>query len=187
MRYSFALMKNLSRSLFLVVGLFAATVAFGAVPPLSVTVSDASGKAAYKGTTDKTGAFTTAKVKPGSYIVQLKSASAITGTYAIVLAAGVKKVSAGGVTGEKFSKGGVALKLEVTNLLNIVGQVSSESGASVSKNGKKMVWIPKQLGSNLPGHWVEEGSAEAIAAKTSGTMSTQDVGNIQSRGSSPGQ
>jgi hypothetical protein len=30
---------------------------------------------------------------------------------------------------------------------------------------KKMVWIPKEPGSNLPGHWVAEDSAEAKAAR----------------------
>lgn len=176
-------MKNLSRNLLLFVGLFAATVALGAVPPLNVTVSDAAGKAAFKGSTDKSGAFTTAKVKPGSYVVQFNSpGGALKGNYSIVVAAGVKKVSAAGITAEKFAKGGVALKLEVGNLLNIVGQVASESGGVHSKNGKKMVWIPKQLGSNIPGHWVEEGSAEHIAAKTAGVMSREELQNKQNHG-----
>jgi hypothetical protein len=121
----FGIMKNLARNLFLVVGLFAATVAFGGVPPLNVTVSDAGGKAAFKGSTDKTGTFTTPKVKPGIYDVQFTSPSAIKGNYSIVVSAGVKKVSTAGIAGEKFAKG-VALKVNVQNLLNIVGQVTAE-------------------------------------------------------------
>ena len=180
-------MKNLSRSLFLVVGLSAATIAFGAVPPINVTVSDAGGKAAFKGSTDKSGAFTTASLKPGNYVVQFRSSdAALKGKrYSLVVAAGVKKVSASAIAGEKFAAGGVAMKVDVTNVLKITGQVASEDGP-VSKSGKKMVWIPKQLGSNMPGHWVEEGSAEAVAAKTAGSISTQDVQNMQSRGISPG-
>jgi hypothetical protein len=180
-------MKNLARNLFLVVGLFAATVAFGGVPPLNVTVSDAGGKAAFKGSTDKTGAFTTAKVKPGIYVVQFTSPSALKGNYSIVVSAGVKKVSATSIAGEKFAKGGVALKVDVQNLLNIVGQVTADSQNAVSKNGKKMVWMPPQAGSHMPGKWVEVGSAEWVAARTAGNMSTQDVSKIQSSSRSPGQ
>jgi len=175
-------MKNMIRTSLLSVLLIAATMAFGAVPPLNVTVSDASGKAAFKGTTDKSGAFATAKVKPGNYVVQFNSPSgAIKGNYAIVVSAGVKKVSAAGVAGEKFAKGGVALKVDVANLLNIVGQVATEE-AGASKNGKKMVWIPPQVGSNRPGRWVEEDSADAKLAKTAGSMSTRDLQNKQDQG-----
>lgn len=175
-------MKNLIRSSVLSFCFAIACMAFGGVPPLTVTVSDASGKAAFKGTTNAQGAFTTAKVKPGNYVVQFNSGGAIKGNYSIVVSAGVKKVSASGVAGEKFAKGGVALKVDVGNLLNIVGQVASESEGALSKNGKKMVWIPKQLNSNLPGHWAEEGSAEAMEAKTAGRMSTDDLRNRQSQG-----
>ena len=154
-------------------------MAYGAVPSLSVTVSDASGKAAFKGTTNAKGTFATAKLKPGNYTVQFNSPSgAIKGNYAIVVSAGTKKVSAAGVTGEKFAKGGVAMKVDVGTNLNIAGQVAEEV-AGASKNGKKMVWIPKQLGSNMPAHWAEEDSAEAKAARAAGSMSTQDVNKIQ--------
>jgi hypothetical protein len=92
----------------------------------------------------------------------------------------VKKVSAAGVAGAKFAKGGVALKLEVGNLLAVSGQVAAEA-AGASKNGKKMVWIPPQAGSHMPGHYAEEGSAEAIAAKTAGALDANGVNSLQER------
>ena len=46
-------------------------MAFGAVPAMNVTVSDASGKAAFKGMTNANGVFGTAKLAPGSYTVSL--------------------------------------------------------------------------------------------------------------------
>lgn len=165
----------------------AATAAFGAVPQLNVTVSDANGKAAFKGKTDSQGTFTTGKVKPGIYDVQFTSSSAIKGNYSIVVSAGVKKVSAAGIAGEKFAKGGVALKVNVQNLLNIVGQVTADSANAASKNGKKMVWIPPQAGSHMPGKFVEVGSAEWVAARTAGNMSSDDVNKIQSSSRAPGQ
>src|SRR3984893_1723863 len=97
--------------------------------------------------------------------------------YAVVVSAGKKKVSAN-VAGEKFAGGGVAMKVDVGPGLNITGQVAAQNGPT-SKGGKKMVWIPKQLGSNVAGHWVEEDSAEAVAAKNAGILTTQDVNRMQ--------
>ena len=96
----------------------------------------------------------------------------IKGNYTIVVSAGTKKVSAAGIAGEKFAKGGVALKVDVGANLNIAGQVAEEA-AGASKNGKKMVWLPPQAGSHMPGRWVEADSAEAKQARSAGHMSTR--------------
>jgi hypothetical protein len=117
-------MKNLIRGTVLSLCFAIACMAYGAVPPLNVTVSDASGKVAFRGKTDAQGTFTTDKIKPGIYDVQFISTGAITGNYSIKVAAGVKHVSAAGVAGEKFVKG-VALKINLQNLLNIVGEVKA--------------------------------------------------------------
>jgi hypothetical protein len=182
-------MKKMIRSTVASLLCIAAGLAYGGVPPVNVTVSDAGGKAAFKGTTNAKGTFATSNLKPGNYTVQFNSTSAaVKGNhYTIVVSAGAKKVSAGSVPGEKFDRGGVALKVDVGAGLNITGQVAAEAAAAVSKSGKKMVYIPPQTGSHFPGHWVEEGSAEAVAAKNAGTISTQGVNNIQESGRSPGQ
>lgn len=165
---------------------FAATcMAYGAVPSLNVTVSDSGGKVAFKGATNAKGAFSTAKLKPGNYVVQFNSpGGGVKGIYTIVVSAGTKKVAANGVVGGKFAKGGVALKVDVGNGLNIAGQVAEEMGPT-SKSGKKMVWVPPQAGSHFPGRWVEEGSAEAIAAKNAGSLRAQDVNRMQETMSNP--
>jgi hypothetical protein len=183
---SFGNMKTLSRNLFLVAVLSAATVAFGGIPPVNVTVSN-SGKAAFKGATDTKGTFATGKLQPGNYVVQFTSnAAGLKGNrYAIVVSAGAKKVAANGVAGEKLNGGGVAMKVDVGAGLNITGQVASEAAGATSKGGKKMVWIPKQVGSNIPGHWAEEDSAEAVAARTAGNLSGQDVGKMQEKSFAP--
>lgn len=159
--------------------LLAAVAVASGIPPVNVVVSDKAGKAAYKGATNTSGAFATSKLAPGNYVVQFTSNSAeLKGKqYALVVSAGKKKVSAN-VAGEKFAGGGVAMKVDVGAGLNITGQVAPQTGPT-SKSGKKMVWIPKQLGSNVAGHWVEEDSAEAKAAKAAGTLSTQSIENIQ--------
>ena len=117
-------MKKLIRGTILSLSFAIACMAYGAVPPLNVTVSDASGKVAFRGKTDAQGTFTTDKIKPGMYDVQFTSTGAITGTYSIKVSAGVKHVSAAGIAGENFTKG-VALKVNVQNLWNIVGEVKA--------------------------------------------------------------
>jgi hypothetical protein len=172
-------MKNIFRFASIALFLIAVSVGYSAVPALNVTVSDGGGKAAFKGATNAKGTFATPSLKPGNYVVQLTSNSAeLKGKqYAVVVSAGNKKVSAN-VAGEKFAGGGVAMKVDVATGLNITGQVAAQNGPT-SKGGKKMVWIPKQLGSNVAGHWVEEDSAEAAAARKSGVLTTQDVNRLQ--------
>jgi hypothetical protein len=176
-------MKKMIRSLVMSL-LLVAAIAYGGIPPMNVTVSDAAGKAAFKGATNTSGAFATAKLQPGNYVVQLNSKSAAAkGTYyAIVVSAGKKKVSANAVPAEKLSGGGVALKVDVGPGLNITGQVATEAKV---QNNKKMVWIPPILGSNMPGHWVEEDSAEAKASKSRLNLSNDQVQKMQEKMSQP--
>jgi hypothetical protein len=181
-------MKNLIQNSFVVLALGMATIAFGAVPSMNVTVSDSGGKAAYKGATDAKGSFATATLKPGGYVVQLNSKSAPKGAkYAVVVSSGKKKVTANAVDAEKLAAGGVAMKIDVGAGLNITGQVAAEdkNSAPMGHNGKPMVWIPKKTGSNLSAHWAESDSAEAKEAMTSTSMSRQDLQNRQSQGIAP--
>ena len=165
----------------------AASIAFGAVPSMNVTVSDSSGKTTYKGATDAKGTFATGKLQPGGYMVQFNSKSAPKGSkYAMVVSAGKKKVTANAVEAEKLAAGGVAMKIDVGAGLNITGQVADDkSSAPMGHNGKPMVWISKKTGSNIAAHWAESDSAEAKEAMTSSSMSRQDIQNRQSQGIAP--
>ncbi|HEV2805575.1 MAG TPA: T9SS type A sorting domain-containing protein [Chthoniobacterales bacterium] len=118
-------MKNLVSTLGVCLFLIAAAAANGGMPSVSVMVSDAAGKLAYKGATKSDGGFATEKLQPGNYVVQLnsKNSSLKSGHYSIIVAAGKKKVVANSVAGEKFLAGGVALRVDVGAGLGIVGQV----------------------------------------------------------------
>lgn len=132
-------MKKLIGSSFLGFTLLAVCVAYGGVPPMNVTVSDAGGKATFKGMTTANGTFATANLTPGNYVVQFNSTSGgMKGNrYAIVVSAGTKKVAAAAVPGEKFSGGGVALRVVVGAGLNITGQVAPEAdGKTVAETRK---------------------------------------------------
>jgi hypothetical protein len=161
----------------------AGSFAYAAVPEMRVTVSDASGYAAYKGATDSKGAFATGSLKPGHYVVQFnaKRNDVEGGNYALIVSAGRKKVIADAVAGEKFTGGGVAMRIEVAAGGNIVGQVASDL-RTMMKDGKLLVWIPQQIGSNLPGHWAEADSAEARIAQTAYSFSFKNLQDKQAQG-----
>ncbi len=161
-----------------------ASLAFGGIPPLSVTVSDAAGRAAFKGTTDSSGSFATANLASGKYVVQFNSNnSSMKGkNYALVVSAGKKKVVADSIPGGKFAGGGVAMRLEVGAGLNITGQVATDANFAV-RNGKVMVWIPPMLGSNMPGHWAEKGSADEISSRTRGIVPAANIQKIHDNAS----
>jgi hypothetical protein len=171
-------MRTIARTLAAL--LFAsASLAFGALPQLTVTVADSAGKQAFKGATNSNGTFATGTLKPGNYVVQFKGAGVTSGSYALIISAGTKKVTADSISAEKFAKGGVAMKIDVASNVNITGQVTTGMQTKVGPDGKQMVWIPKKLGSNLPAHWAPADSAEAKEAKSSGTLSTKSIQDIQ--------
>lgn len=168
-------MKNMVRGIVLSLLLIAACMVYGDVPSMGVTVSDAAGNAAFKGRTNANGTFATRNLRTGHYVVQFNATSvAVKGNYyALVVSSGNKKVSASAVPGEKLTGGGVAMRVDVGAGLNITGQVAPDL------NAKIMVWIPPVLGSNMPGHWAEKGSAEEISSRTRGTVPRSKIQKIQ--------
>lgn len=144
-----------------------AATAYGDVPSMDVTVFDASGKVAFQGPTSANATFATPNLHPGHYVVQFntKSAAVKDNQYLLVVSAGKKKVIADGVPGKKLLAGGAAMKVNVGLGLKITGQIANDqsgAGEGVSRyrviDGQRYVWITGELGSNLGGHWAEEGS-----------------------------
>ena len=159
------------------------SLASAAIPEMRVTVSDANGYAAYKGATDSRGTFATGNLKPGHYVVQFHARSRdVEGSkYALVVAAGRKKVVANAVAGEKFAGGGVAMRIELAGGGNIAGQVASDL-RTMMKDGRLLVWIPKQVDSNLPAHWAPADSADARFAQTRPSYRIKDIQDKQNQG-----
>ena len=176
-------MKNISS--IAIVGWLVAAVSFAsaAVPEMRVTVSDASGYAAYKGATDAKGSFVTGSLKPGHYVVQFnaKRNDVEGNNYALIVSAGTKKVVASAVAGEKFAGGGVAMRIEAGGGANIVGQVASDL-RTMMRDGKLLVWIPQRIGSHLPAHWAEADSADAKIAQTASSFSFKNLQDKQAQG-----
>jgi hypothetical protein len=157
------------------------TAAPSALPSVKVLVADSAGKVAFKGVTDASGAFSTGSLAGGNYVVQFNSTSAATAnhSYILVVSAGKKKVAAESIDGGKLTAGGVAMKIAVAAGSKISGQVAASNVKIDDKTKKMMVYIPPRIGSNMPGHWVPADSAEAIAARNSGELRTEDIRRLQ--------
>ena len=138
-----------------------------------------NGTAVFKGKTDPRGNFATAQLEPGSYTVEFRSKEAIAlkgRDVTIALNSGKGESSQSTAPAEKFGSG-VAMNIEVKRATRVTGQVGTEAGAEAvsSKgplvagsvkimNGKRFVWMPPELGSNMGGKWVPEGSPGAPKA-----------------------
>lgn len=143
----------------------------GGNPALNVTVFDADQKVAFQGPLGADGSFATGSLAPGRYVVQFKArnVAAKNNLHLLVVSAGKKKVIAGAVPGEKFTGGGVAMRVDVGPSSRITAQVAQEDaltsqGASRYRliDGKRYIWMTAQLGSNLRGQWVEESLAPGV-------------------------
>lgn len=162
---------------------------------MTVTVSNSAGKLMFKGKTNAAGSFTTKSLTPGNYVVQFNSDSSKGGPYALVVAAGKKKVVADSVPASKFRTGGVAMRVEVSKAVSLTGQIapagqttlaSNESGSNGNArvkyiNGKKYVWVTNEIDSNLGGRWVDanspEGRSNQILLKQDQIQKLQEEGN----------
>lgn len=115
--------------------------------------------------TDARGIFALDALAPGSYLLSFRARKAedtksantdkvtVATSYSIKIDGTKRSVTQSGLTTDKLVAG-VDFRVEVGAGAKIRGQVSA---AAV----KKMVWIPKELGSNIPGHWAAADSAEA--------------------------
>ena len=178
-------MKNTTRNILLSLLLFLISPGYGATAPsMNVTVSNASGKVAYKGATNANGTFATGNLEAGNYVVEFNSKSAaVKGSkFGIAVSAGKNTVSADAVAGEKFAANGVAMKVAVAAGTKISGQVTSglaatkavasasagsqSSGPVKVINGKRYVWVMPQKSSLEGGHWVEESAAANAQSDT---------------------
>jgi hypothetical protein len=153
---------NLIRNGILGLALIVGSMAYGAIPAMSVTVFDSNGKVAFKRALSSDGVFSTGNLSAGNYVVQFTSNSAEVKnkSYLLVVSAGTKKVMADSVSGGEFSGGGVAMKIAVDAARKITGQVAPDQVAANSDgpkmrviDGQRYLWIKGGLGSNLGDHW----------------------------------
>jgi hypothetical protein len=180
------LMKNITPKILLFVLPALSFVHASIMPAMEVTVTNAAGKVAYKGTTSANGTFATGNLEPGNYVVEFDSKAKIAkGTNFLLSAtAGKNTVGSDSVPGERFVNPGMAMRISVSGNTKITGSVAPAGsvpkqtqtaangkakkwdGPTKIVNGKKYIWIHPQTSTLSGGHWVEEGSPEAIQAQT---------------------
>jgi len=135
--------------------------------------------------TDAGGNFAFDALAPGSYVMSFRARKAqdaksantdkvtVATSYSIKVDGTKRSVNQTGLTNDKLLAG-VDISVEVGAGAKVRGQVSA--GGS-----KKMVWIPKETGSNLPGHWAEADSAEARRFGST-THTAEDIREMMPRG-----
>ena len=163
-----------------------------------------NGTSVFQGKTDSRGNFATPPLNAGSYSVEFRSkqAAAMKGReITIAINSGKGESTQSTAPADKFASG-VAMNFEIKKPTKLTGQVGADAGAEAvasSKgpvvagsvkiiNGKRFVWMPPELGSNMGGKWVPEGSPGAPKANVQrGNRDTlQRMQDHSGQGSVPG-
>jgi hypothetical protein len=179
-------MKNMTRGIVLLFAAFAASAVYGAPTAPGVAGVDVFLKQnpSKRTMTDARGNFVLDALPPGRHTLGFRARKAqdtkttttdkvtVATTYSIKIEGAKRPVTQSGLTSESLISG-VGIDVEVGSGAKIRGQVLA--GAT-----KQMVWIPKEPGSNIPGRWVEKGSA-AAAASNSQVLSAEDLRDQMNR------
>jgi len=161
-------MKNMTRVIIFCGVAFATSVSYGGQTPPGVAGVDVvvKQKPNKHDVTNAWGIFALDALPAGSYTLSFKARPAnkskgstsdkvIVGTSYSIQIEGKSHPVKSGLTSDNLVAG-IEIPVEVGSGGKIRGQVLPVAT-------RKMVWIPPVAGSNLPGHWVEEGSNEAVA------------------------
>jgi hypothetical protein len=165
--------------------------------PLEVIVrKDPGGTLAYQGNTDSRGMFATPNLAAGKYTVEFRSKGTMKGNASITIG-GAKEPMNASVPGAKFAGGGVAMRVQLGKAGKLNGQVAPEGAAPQAKmesvkanvkviKGKRHVWVPGPIGSNIAGRWVEEGTEGAVL-RTDKKGGGEILSRIQEQSANAGQ
>lgn len=164
-------MKDMTRGLVFLLVALAMPAIYGAEPARGVAGVDVIVKQrpSDRAVTNARGNFALEALAAGSYTLTFRARKAedmhrstsdkviVATLYSIKVEGTKRAVNKSGLTSSDLLTG-VDLEVQLGPGARIRGQVAA--GAS-----KNMVWLPREPGSNLPGRWVEEGSAEAKAGR----------------------
>lgn len=147
-------------------------------PAVDVTLRFSTrGKVVKRVRTDSTGHFTLGTFPAGGYIMEFrasKPAEVRNQRFAIQIDGIKAKGRQDGILA-KYLLGGLGVDVETVAGTPVKGQVTTGSLAPA----KKMIWLPGEIGSNFPGHWVEEGSGRSIAGVNAGVISIEKIRRMQ--------
>jgi hypothetical protein len=173
-------MKITARNLLILFVFSVASAVYGAAPSVNITVKQKpGGKIVKQLKTDSGGNFAIGSLAPGAYTLEFRAQQStdVKNKQFSIAVGGTKASGKQSVAGNSLV-GGVALNVEVGPAANVTGQVAAGPNAAQKK---QMVWIPAMLGSNMPGHWVEKGSAEEIASRNRGIIRKESIQGLQEK------
>ena len=130
--------------------------------------------------TDSTGHFMLGTFPASVYIMEFrasKPAEIKDQRFAIQIDGIKAKGRQGGILA-KYLLGGMGVDVETVAGTPVKGQVTTGSLSPT----KRMVWLPQEVGSNFPGHWVEEGSSRAVARNNAGIIRIETIRKMQDHG-----
>ncbi|MEY2494127.1 MAG: Carboxypeptidase regulatory-like domain [Verrucomicrobiota bacterium] len=187
-------MKNMIRGILLWAVLLAMPAVYGAEPSgpkgvagVSVVVKQNPAK---RTVTDARGTFSLEGLPAGSYTLTIRPQKAadtkmasttkaiVATSYSIKVEGTKRPINQTGLTSDKLLAG-VDIPVEVGAGAKVRGQV-------LAGGLKKMVWIAAEVGSHMPGHWVDADSKEA-AAHNIVRVSSDDFRNNMQRAPDPHQ
>ena len=176
-------MKNMTRGIVFLLVALATPVIYGDEPPRGVAGVDVivRQRPSDKAVTDRNGNFAIPSLGTGSYTLTFRSRKAedlhkstsdkviVATAYSIKIDGAKRAVNKTHLTSDDLLAG-VDVAVDLGSGAILRGQVSANAF-------KNMIWIPKETGSNIPGRWVQEGSAEAKAAvhHNAGLISVEDL------------
>lgn len=174
-----------SRAALLLIAL--ATAVHGA--PSAAEIS----KVVFQGATNPAGQFTTASLPPGAYNVEFRAPKSINlqgQTLSISVSAGKAAPREANAEGGHMQSG-VGVSVELAKASPLAGKVTLKGGTQVSVqtpkaqesvnanikvvNGKRYIWVPGSVGSNIGGKWVEEGTEGAVLKTSNKKGGDSDV------------
>ena len=165
-------MKNMTHGIVFLLVALATPVSYGGEPARGVAGVDVIVKQrpSDRAVTDGRGNFALEALAAGSYTLRFRARKAenlksrgttsdkvlVATTYSIRIEGAKRAVTKSGLTSDDLLDG-YDIKVDLEAGARVRGTVAAGSL-------KNMIWIPREPGSNIPGRWVEEGSAEARAA-----------------------
>jgi hypothetical protein len=174
-------MKKTLRNILPVVIYFAASALYGGLPLPGVEVAvrqPPDAKPIKQIATDIKGNFMVDGLAPGKYVFVFRSAKLrqLKNEKFFIAISGAKGQTKQGTISDQALRDGVEVPIEVGRGSKIRGQVTAGE--------KRMIWIAPEIGSHMPGRWVDEDAsgAEMAPSRNTGQISTDTFRDMQSRG-----
>jgi hypothetical protein len=123
---------------------------------------------------DASGAFTIGTVPPGPYTLEMRTKDVPRLPAFTLKIAGVKSGDSEKGILTRYLRDGAAFDIEAVSGTPLRGLI-----APGARNAKTMIWLPTPTGSIFPGRWVEQGSAQAVAFRNTGTYSLEAIKKMQ--------